>query len=278
MNRLGIMQGRLSPMVGDQIQAFPEGTWEGEFALAQDCGYSLIEWVVDSREWAKNPLLSSEGRRRIRVLSEATGIGVPAVCVDLFMDYGLLDNDHARRSVSREVLDKLLVACSDVGISQIEIPMIGDMGLSAPGKTDQMVALLREVAPIAEEKQVALLLELDLPPLRVKEFIDRVPSPTVQLNYDCGNSAYWGFCPTEEFDLYGDRVGNVHIKDCTPADYSVPLGTGDVDFDALFSRLARMDYRGDFILQAARGDDNVGLAKAYAAFSEALIGRYLHGS
>ena len=30
---IGIMQGRLSPMVGDKIQCFPEKFWKAEFLL-----------------------------------------------------------------------------------------------------------------------------------------------------------------------------------------------------------------------------------------------------
>ena len=47
MRSIGIMQGRLSPPIKGRIQAFPSQTWQKEFYLARDCGFSHIEWVLD---------------------------------------------------------------------------------------------------------------------------------------------------------------------------------------------------------------------------------------
>jgi L-ribulose-5-phosphate 3-epimerase len=98
------------------------------------------------------------------------------------------------------------------------------------------------------------------------------------MNYDTGNSAYWGYGVDDEIPLYGDRIGNVHIKDCTPEDYSVPLGEGNVDFDRTFQHLADVGYRGDFVLQAARAEDDVAVAMVYSRFTRRYVERYLRGS
>jgi sugar phosphate isomerase/epimerase len=63
----------------------------------------------------------------------------------------------------------------------------------------------------------------------------------------------------------------VHIKDCTPEDYSVPLGRGNVDFELSFSLLREQGYAGDFILQAARGEDDVALAREYFQFTKRWV-------
>ena len=89
-----------------------------------------------------------------------------------------------------------------------------------------------------------------------------------------GNSAYWGFDPRDELKRYGHRIGNIHIKDCTPQDYSVPLGNGDVDFDLIFGLLQKIDYKGDFILQTARGDDDLLLAEQYYKFTNQYVQEY----
>jgi L-ribulose-5-phosphate 3-epimerase len=46
----------------------------------------------------------------------------------------------------------------------------------------------------------------------------------------------------------------VHIKDRVRGGSTVPLGTGDTDFKALFGCLEAVAYRGDFVLQVARGE------------------------
>ena len=83
--------------------------------------------------------------------------------------------------------------------------------------------------------------------------LSRIGDPRVKVNYDSGNSASLGFLPREEFAAYGSRVGSVHLKDRRRGAGTVPLGEGDANFDALFDALAKHRYRGDFILQVARG-------------------------
>ena len=47
-NNIGIMQGRLSPPIDDKIQAYPAKTWQREFEIAKEIGYSAIEWIVEN--------------------------------------------------------------------------------------------------------------------------------------------------------------------------------------------------------------------------------------
>jgi sugar phosphate isomerase/epimerase len=54
------------------------------------------------------------------------------------------------------------------------------------------------------------------------------------------------------------------------------LGTGETDFDTMFDLLAEHEYRGNFIIQAARGDDDVAVAGKHLAFSRELVQRHLH--
>ena len=63
-------------------------------------------------------------------------------------------------------------------------------------------------------------------------------------------------------------MGSVHIKDRLLGASTVPLGTGDADFPALAESLRKVAYKGDFILQVARGanGDEVAWAKQNRAF------------
>ena len=74
---------------------------------------------------------------------------------------------------------------------------------------------------------------------------------SVGLNFDMGNSAYWGFDPDIELQCIGPYIKNVHIKDCKPDIYTVPLGSGNVDFEKVLKHLKSQGYNGLFILQAA---------------------------
>ncbi len=66
INQIGFMQGRLSSVSEEGvIQEFPWETWKEEFSIAKECGFKLIEWVLESKDWGKNPILLGPGRKEI---------------------------------------------------------------------------------------------------------------------------------------------------------------------------------------------------------------------
>ena len=69
-NRIGIMQGRLSPAIDGKIQDFPSKTWKEEFQLAQEIGFEVIEWVIVADSLDKNPVFNISGRKEIKSLQE----------------------------------------------------------------------------------------------------------------------------------------------------------------------------------------------------------------
>ena len=88
------------------------------------------------------------------------------------------------------------------------------------------------------------------------------------INYDTGNSASYGFNPSEEISLYGKYIDNVHIKDRIYKGNTVPLGEGNADFLTIFKKLKQISYKGNFILQGARSKNNqhVPIIKEYRDF------------
>ena len=66
------------------------------------------------------------------------------------------------------------------------------------------------------------------------------------INYDIGNSAYYGFKFTNE-KKYFSRVYNIHVKDRDKNGQSVPLGSGLANFNEMFSYL-KIKYNGHLIL------------------------------
>jgi hexulose-6-phosphate isomerase len=95
----------------------------------------------------------------------------------------------------------------------------------------------------------------------------------LKVNYDSGNSASLGYEPTDEFAAYGTRVGSVHIKDRVNGGGTVPLGSGNTNFKALFECLGELGYSGDFVLQVARGTrgDEVAWARSNRDYVLALL-------
>ena len=90
---LGIMQGRLSPPINKQIQAFPLKSWRDEFPLCRDLGLSCIEWIFDRQGVKQNPLLHDPGIREMRQLSERYEVRINSVVADYFMEVKLFGTD-----------------------------------------------------------------------------------------------------------------------------------------------------------------------------------------
>ena len=85
--------------------------------------------------------------------------------------------------------------------------------------------------------------ESDFDSENLSRFIARLDEEFFGINYDIGNSAALGFLPSKEFEAYGNRIVNVHIKDRPFGGTTVPLGTGDADFKTVFfSHTVRLNY------------------------------------
>lgn len=275
MHRIGIMQGRLSPLVDNKIQAFPSKTWREEFSYASKLGFDLIEWILDLAYAGENPILSSSGRNQIIYLQKKHKVDISIICCDYFMEFPLHSEKLEFRLPAIGMLIELMRVCPEIDINLIELPLLGKSEIRDERAVENLIKLLNYLVPIAEKQGIFILLETNLTPKEISSVLKLIPSNRILINYDTGNSAYWGFKPKEEISIYGNRIGNVHIKDCTQKNYSVPLGEGNVDFELVFKLLRDVGYRGDFILQTARANDHLKAAKTYYEFTKHYIKKYL---
>src|SRR5215471_3154567 len=114
-DRLGFMQGRLSPMVDGKIQAFPARHWRDEYPSAERLGLPLMEWTLDDDDLDGNPLMTPAGRAEMRTLGERHGVSVETITGDLFMQrpfWRAADLAHATRLLH---FDRVVEAASLAG-------------------------------------------------------------------------------------------------------------------------------------------------------------------
>jgi L-ribulose-5-phosphate 3-epimerase len=259
---IGIMQGRLVPPIDGRIQSFPRERWRDEFALAAAAGLDAIEWIYDLQGADINPIATDDGLAEMKRLSTQSRVMVRSLCADYFMERPLL------RSSSQEIEERtgtlvwLLGRCATAGVSRLVLPFVDASRMDSDAEIDRVVEVLGRMLPDVESTGVELHLETSLGPSRFGDMLARLPHPMVKVNYDAGNSASLGYHPVEEFAVYGARVGSVHIKDRAYGGSTVPLGSGDTHFDALFDVLGEAAYQGDFVLQVARGQSGDELAWA----------------
>ena len=270
-DKIGLMQGRLSPKVDGKIQAFPWDSWQGEFPAAQALDIRLIEWTLDQDRLYGNPLMTIVGQAEIRGLCAKHNLRVGSLTGDCFMQAPFWkEGGAARESLQRDFL-AIARASSAIGIVHIVVPLVDNGGMQDKAQEDDVIGFLTAQADTFRTLGVKIVFECDYAPAELARFIARLEPGLFGINYDIGNSASLGFDPAEEFAAYGPRILNVHVKDRMLGGTTVPLGTGNARFTTVFDALARQDYRGDYILQTARatGDDH---AMVLAKYRDMAVG------
>lgn len=275
-DRIGFMQGRLSPLIDGRIQAFPWPCWQDEFPIAKQHGFRLMEWTLDQERLYENPLLATGGQDEIRKLCRSHGLEIPSLTGDCFMHAPFWKAQGDEREVLERDFLAVAGACTAVGISMMVVPLVDNGRLETPAQEDALVAFLQNQAKLLSEHNLLVVFESDFDPAELARFIGRLDPALFGINYDIGNSAALGFNTSDEFAAYGHRIVNIHIKDRVLGGTTVPLGTGNANFESVFSALARIGYTGNYILQTARATngDHAGVLCHYRDMTADWLNRH----
>lgn len=254
-NRIGFMQGRLSPLVDGKIQAFPAQHWREEFPIANKMELYLMEWTLDQKDLYENPFMTASGQQEIQALCRQYNLSIPSLTGDCFMQAPFFKEGQDRASMLKD-FENIVQACAVLGTKYIVFPLVDNSSLKTEKEEKDLLSDLMERTSLLEKTGVKIVFESDFPPERLKKFIAQYPTPYFGINYDMGNSASLGFDPEKEISAYADRILNVHVKDRILGGTTVPLGQGSANFDKIFSALGRVRYNGNYILQTARAKDD----------------------
>jgi L-ribulose-5-phosphate 3-epimerase len=261
------MQGRLSKPIENNIQIFPKNTWKTEFDIAEKIGFELIEYIFDSYE---NPILTDKGLVEIKSILDKSNIQINSVCADYFMKNLLFDVSTKQLEQNLKILNQLIRQCSKIGIKIIELPFVDSSSLLPKNKINEIIVNLQKSVSTLEEYNICIALETDLPPNQFFELLTNFDNPLIKANYDIGNSVYKGYNISKELEILKKFIVNIHVKDRKIKSSTVPLGTGDVDFDLFFKLLSKMNYSKDLIIQGAREDLNGSNIEPYDTCSKYL--------
>lgn len=255
MNKIGIMQGRLSPRYNGRYQSFPLERWQSEFRIAASLGFDCIEFIYDSENYEKSPLVTDDGLKEVKRIADETGVGVFSVCADYFMKFPLFDSDKEKRLLNIRRLNEVITKSAAIGVRDITVPCVDASSLKTSNDIENLKSGLALCLKNAESHEVNINLETDLRPANFCKLIKELDHPKIKINYDTGNSASLGYNPEEEFNLYGKYISVLHIKDRVYKGGSVKLGTGKVSFELVFRNLKKIGFKGVFIMQAARAEE-----------------------
>lgn len=253
MNKIGFMQGRLSPLVNKQIQSFPFEYWLDEFPLANDLGISCMEWTLDYPNLQRNPLLIKEYKNKILSLSQKYNIKIPSITLDCCMQRPFWKTQN--KLLFKTLFDdfKLIInASNSIGANILVLPLVDNGSINNAKDFKLLKSSLSSLSKTLIEKKLKIAFESDYPPSKLKDFIAHFDERSFGINYDSGNSASLDFDPDEEFNHYGKRIINIHIKDRKLHGTTVRLGLGNANFKKVFKNIIDSDYKGNLILQTAR--------------------------
>lgn len=168
-----------------------------------------------------------------------------------------IEQDPDRRKIRIEHTRQCIKIASFLGAKNISVPPGGP--LNGASRNESMMLFhkgIEEVIPLAEELNVRLLVEPepDLMIERTQEFLDfirRVDSGMVGINFDIGHFYCAGENPASAFEKLFEWVGHVHIEDIGQSrihQHIVP-GDGAIDFMEILGAMKSLGYDGDISLE-----------------------------
>ena len=247
--RVGVMQGRLSPRPVSRLQAFPHETWPEEFALAKGLGFSYLEWIYEAERAQENPIASRAGRAAIRACAAASGLPVGSVCADYFMIHRLSGGTAQQRLENAAALSELVSWTRELGASRILLPLLETSAVDTPELVRQVTESIQRVTPALDAHDVVLGLEMEIPGKDYAAVIAGINHDKVRAYYDTGNSTAQGFDIARDVLPLLPFLEAVHLKDRVVGGTSQPFGRGAANFAEFFGVLCTAGYRGDFLTQ-----------------------------
>lgn len=228
------------------------------FGQASAAGYEVVELAL-KREGDLTPEATGGDLGRLVDLSKKHGLEIVSVVLG-HLTGSLLESGEAQSTGIKETLRGLEIAAA-LGASSA-LHTLGRLRpeLYYDDAYHNGVAALKELAPKAEELDVAVAVEFVwngflFSPMEMARFLDEVASSHVGFYFDPGNMAVFQY-PHHWVRILGPRTKMVHLKDWRGRALDggwTPLLEGEVDFEAVRRELRATGYDGPVISEVSPG-------------------------
>lgn len=166
---------------------------------------------------------------------------------------GWTDPDPHYRAIRREHTKRALHLAKELGAPNITTEPGGLLTNEQSWETGAAI-FYEELMPcveLAERLSVELLIEPE-PQLLIErfdqylEFVDRIKSPAVGLNFDIGHAYCVGEDPQDWVERMAEHTRHYHFEDIAASRVHAHLipGRGAINFAATLSAISRTDYQG----------------------------------
>lgn len=246
--------------------------WEDKFALVKDAGYDYFELAIDATEEKLARLYDRGEMSKIRRVSERYDLPLYtfAFTANRFFPLGSPDDAVRQRGVAL-----LCDACdfaAYVGAQTINIAAYDVYESESTPQTEALfIRSLERCAEHAAMRGVIISLEtmdshfIDTTQKAMK-YVRMLDSPYVQIGADPGNITAMGHNPVTDIPTGAKHIVEVEFKDVLPGNVrDIELGTGILNFDAVFQMLGEIHYSGFLAFETWAHEDPANHPKIFSA-------------
>jgi len=267
--------------------------WEEKIQMAKELGFDFIEISVDESDERLQRLdWSDDEIYQLRHLCEHYGLPLQSMCLSAHRRFPFGSEDPTIREQAHRIMEKAINLAYKLGIRCIQLAGYDVYYEPQSLATHQrFIEGMKAATKMAERAGVMLGVEImDTPYLnslsKFEVLKKAIPSPYFMAYPDVGNITGWNYDTCTELKLSSEHIVQVHLKDtlkvtdqCKGQFRDLVIGEGQVDFPAIFSTLAEINYNGPMVLEMWAQDehwvDNLRVAKSRLEQMSRLAGMSL---
>lgn len=257
--------------VGLYEKALPNDlTWEQKLMHTKSLGFDFLEISIDESDERRARLdWDDETIYALRRLCEQQGIPLHSMCLSAHRRFPFGSADPAIREQAAIHMEKAITLSYKLGIRTIQLA--GYDVYYEPANEETHLRFIEGMilsAKMAEKSSVMLAVEIMdtdyLNSLSKFEVLNRaVNSPFFTAYPDVGNISGWNYDVCAELALSQPHISQIHIKDTLKVTSEskgqfrdLVIGEGEVDFDAVFQTLKRIDCVVPLVIEMWARDEN----------------------
>lgn len=246
------------PLFGIYEKGIKPGSFEQMLGDAKIAGYDAFEFSVDCTDerlarldWGRKEILA------VRNASSDAEVRILTMCLSGHKRYPLGSPQPSVIQKGMEVMEKAINLAGALGIRVVQISgfdVCDDRQRTRETKK-RYVDNISLAVRMAERCCVTLAIEpVEGNLLTVKdtmEVVQQISSPFLQVYPDVANILSLGVDPVEDLEYGRGHIAAVHMRDSLPYIYdaTIPFGTGNLDFQAVFQKLRELKYHGPLIVE-----------------------------
>lgn len=267
---------------------------------AKKLGFDGVE-LNTIKHYFKDRLCNCDEVNRIKELSIDTKIEIHSVSVSAIRDFDFVLANHKEFAFMLRIIDHLAKVGSKIGAKYLMLPIFTVNHNTLNSKL--LINRLKKILEIAKINEVTIAFESFLSLNDLLDLLNQIDSDYLKICFDVGIATKCNYELFESIIKLREKIGYFHIKDSnrliasknsnldffllqklrTNSDlnnssivnggtkWTIPLGEGDVDFEAIKKALKIINYKGFLVLETSPGNDPLGNASSNLSLLKGFI-------